>query len=274
MRWTSAKSAPAVDSESIKTGQSHRAASSEESPLTADDDRPSGVPDQDADKGDPLMSKRTKESDQTRGASAAEGKADNSEGSSVTPEQIRQLGLGKQLAETIRRTTPQEQMTQGVRNLLDQLDKMVPINLTTIAEGDQILMNEPEEWPEVEFEVTLDSGSVVHVCSHEDTLGYLLEPSPGSKRNQLFVMGDGNKIPNQGQKQLKLTSSQNSDIRSTFQIAAVTRPLMSVGRICDEGLEISFDAKRAMVRDKSGRDACRFNRDPRSSPGLNLQVGS
>ena len=99
------------------------------------------------------------------------------------------------------------------------------------------------------------------MCSHEDMLGYLLEPSPGSKRNQQLMMGDGGKIANQGQKQLRLASPvQNSDIKSIFQIAAVTRPLMSVGMICDEGLKVDFDAKVATVRDKTGRDICRFDR--------------
>ena len=38
------------------------------------------------------------------------------------------------------------------------------------AEGEH-LATENEEWPEVEFEVALDSGSVVHVCAPTDTMG-------------------------------------------------------------------------------------------------------
>ena len=130
-----------------------------------------------------------------------------------------------------------------------------------IAEEPGILINEPQEWPEVEFEVALDSGSVVHVCSNEDSLGYLLEPSPGSRRNQLFMMGDGNKIPNQGQKTLKLGAvGQNSELHSTFQIAQVTRPLMSVGKLCDEGLTVTFSKTAALVTDKNGREVCKFER--------------
>ena len=96
-----------------------------------------------------------------------------------------------------------ESLTGGLRALLKRLEEPA-IQVCEIAEEPWILINEPQEWPEVEFEVALDSGSVVHVCSNEDSLGYLLEPSPGSKRNQLFMMGDGNKIPNQGQKTLRL----------------------------------------------------------------------
>ena len=45
-----------------------------------------------------------------------------------------------------------------------------------------------------------------------------------------------------------------------FQIAAVTRPLMSVGRICDEGHTVTFDSVMAVVKSKDGGELCRFTR--------------
>ena len=75
-------------------------------------------------------------------------------------------------------------------------------------------------------------------------------------------MGDGGTIPNLGQSQLNLSDdSVNRDIQSVFQIAAVTRPLMSVGRICDEGHSITFNAVMAVVHGKDGSELCRFQRD-------------
>ena len=47
-----------------------------------------------------------------------------------------------------------------------------------------------------------------------------------------------------------------------FQIAAVTRPLMSVGRICDEGHEVTFNAVMPVVKDQKGVEICRFERQP------------
>ena len=47
---------------------------------------------------------------------------------------------------------------------------------------------------------------------------------------------------------------------SVFQIAKVTRPLMSVGKICDEGKTILFDKNTAKVLDKDGTEVCRFER--------------
>ena len=50
---------------------------------------------------------------------------------------------------------------------------------------------------------------------------------------------------------------------SVFQIAAVTRPLMSVGKICDEGHTVLFDDTKAVVCNSEGAEICRFERSPR-----------
>ena len=78
---------------------------------------------------------------------------------------------------------------------------------------------------DLEFEVALDTGSLVHVCSIEDCQGYKVAESPCSRRGHAFLMGDGGTVPNLGQSKLNLTDkSFDRDIESVFQIAAVTRP--------------------------------------------------
>ena len=140
-------------------------------------------------------------------------------------------------------------------------DLLAPVSLITVTETAEVLVNS-DAWKDIEFEVALDSGSVVHVCSVEDCPGYRVGESPGSRRGQEFLMGDGGTIPNLGQSQLNLTDeSINRDIKSVFQIAAVTRPLMSVGRICDEGHSITFDAVMAVVKGADGSELCRFMRN-------------
>ena len=74
-------------------------------------------------------------------------------------------------------------------------------------------------------------------------------------------MGDGGTIPNLGQKSLNLLDeSVGRRLSSVFQIAAVTRPLMSVGKICDEGHEVIFRADMAVVNDTKGSEIGRFTR--------------
>ena len=111
------------------------------------------------------------------------------------------------------------------------------------------------------MEVALDSGAVVHVCAPNDSPDYALEESTGSRWNQEFLMGDGGTIANLGQK-LQNFSDEDRNLCSVFQIAAVTHPLMSVGKICDEGHTITFDAVQVVARDKGGAELCKFHRTP------------
>ena len=75
-------------------------------------------------------------------------------------------------------------------------------------------------------------------------------------------MGDGGTIPNLGQSQLNLSDeSIGRDIQSIFQVAAVTRPLMSVGKICDEGHSVTFTSVMAVVHGADGAELCRFVRN-------------
>ena len=76
-------------------------------------------------------------------------------------------------------------------------------------------------------------------------------------------MGDGGTIPNLGQTQFNLSDiAAGSDLQSIFQIAAVARPFMSVGKICDKGHEITFNNVCAVVKGKDGTELCRFHREP------------
>ena len=128
--------------------------------------------------------------------------------------------------------------------------------------GCQVLMTN-DAWEDLQFEIAPDSGSVEHVCAPDDCPGYMLQESPGSKRGQEFQMGGGGLIKKLGQKQLNLRhSSVGNDVQSIFQIAAATRPLMSVGKICDEGHEMIFNNICAVVRSKECEDICKSHREP------------
>ena len=93
-----------------------------------------------------------------------------------------------------------------------------------------------QDW--IEFEVALDSGCTDHVCASDDAPGYVCIKSPGSRVGQLFVVGDGGRIPNKGQACLSLETMGESPsaIQFTFQIAKVSRSLVSVGKICVGGV--------------------------------------
>jgi hypothetical protein len=99
----------------------------------------------------------------------------------------------------------------------------------------------PMEPPEIFYiiEVALDSGAANHVLSREDIPGYAVEESPGSKAGQQFLPAGGKAIDNEGRVSIVMHAPSGEDTRSEllscFQVAKVTRPLISVSRICSKG---------------------------------------
>ena len=51
-----------------------------------------------------------------------------------------------------------------------------------------------------------------------------------------------------------------NSVSSTFHGVKVTRTLMSVGHICDQGLHVVFDKTKAVVTNKEGAEICVFHR--------------
>ena len=116
-----------------------------------------------------------------------------------------------------------------------------------------------------QIEIALDSGAGEHVASRNVAADYPVEESAGSRAGQHFVAARGARIPNEGQFTLALRSGdlekkKGKDIKTTFQVATVTRPLWSVGRICDEGFEVKFTNNEAYVLTKDCKEVCKFKR--------------
>ena len=138
--------------------------------------------------------------------------------------------------------------------MIDQLDRH-PKSTLCCCEGyghEQSILVNDAEWIDVEFDVALDSGSKDHVCHSGDVRGYVIEASPGSRAGQRFIVGKGTRFPNDGQPVLNLQATNKNTMATTFQVAKVSRPLMSVGRLCDAGMDVLFKQDRADVRATDG----------------------
>ena len=51
-----------------------------------------------------------------------------------------------------------------------------------------------------------------------------------------------------------------NQIKSTFQLAAITRPLMSVSKVCDQGMTVRFDKEKAVVLNQKNEEVCKLPR--------------
>ena len=70
-------------------------------------------------------------------------------------------------------------------------------------------------------------------------------------RNQLAAAGNN---PQPGPEEAQPLSDGGKNFQSVFKIAAVTRPLMCVGRICDEGHKITVDTVMSVVNSSDGSE--------------------
>ena len=106
------------------------------------------------------------------------------------------------------------------------------------------VMDQPEF---LDFNVVPDSGAAEHVANSDDAPGYDVRPGAGSRAGGCFIAANGEPIPNRGEMTLDLLGAEGSPISSTFQVAAISRPLWSVGRMCDAGYKVVFDSEGATV---------------------------
>ena len=111
-------------------------------------------------------------------------------------------------------------------------------------------LNIVEEPEYLDINVTLDSGAAEHAADTEDAPGYAVNPSLGSRAGQGWRTANGEIIPNKGEMILEL-ESENSKMSSKFQVGSVSRPLWSVGKLCDVGYKVVFDKDDATVIHKA-----------------------
>ena len=64
----------------------------------------------------------------------------------------------------------------------------------------------------------------------------------------------------QGQVNAQCATGSGEAFTGCFQFAAVTRPLSSIGKICDKCYRSIFDHTKAKIRDKKGVAVCLLQR--------------
>ena len=138
-------------------------------------------------------------------------------------------------------------------------DQMMPA--TTEDEEDIFKIN---EWEDISIDITLDSGACRSLMLLQDAAGYPVRDSYGCRRGQNFIVGDGGRIPNEGRVSPNLEADIGGGVTgrlaSTFQVADLTRPLMSVSQICEQGCQCVFTNSHATIANREGRTVGRFEK--------------
>ena len=121
---------------------------------------------------------------------------------------------------------------------------------------------EEPEWLEVEC--CLDTGSSIHAADRIDFPGFDVTESDGSRAGQKFQAAGGSLIDNEGQVNALMTapgSPAGTELQFCFQIAKVTRPLISVTKMTEKGeLQILCRKDEALVLDIKKKQVAKFAR--------------
>ena len=86
----------------------------------------------------------------------------------------------------------------------------------------------------VRIRTVMDSGAADSVAPPSMAPKVAVQESPGSKRGQCYVSASAGRMPNMGQKVLKIQTNEGRDTTVLYQIAEVSRPLTSVSATCDK----------------------------------------
>lgn len=91
------------------------------------------------------------------------------------------------------------------------------------------------------FRAGVDSGSVDHVSPGTAAPEIDVVPSKASEKGVTYESASGHPLPNKGEQSMVLrTKGDHTAFAATFQTADVTKPRMSVARMCGQGHRVEF----------------------------------
>ena len=106
----------------------------------------------------------------------------------------------------------------------------------------------------------VDSGAADSVANPGDFPESPVQESPGSKEGMCYYLADGSPVPNEGQQQVRAVTEEGIDIGTTFQSCKVSRPILSVSRMSEQGNEVHFEKEGGTIRNKATGRVTRFHR--------------
>ena len=107
---------------------------------------------------------------------------------------------------------------------------------------------------------TVDSGASENVISPGCAPSVRTRPSAGSREGVCYVTANGMVMQNYGEKDLRVLTEEGHKCRLTMQVTDVSKPLMSVSRICDAGHKVVFESGGGYIEHVESGQVTRFQR--------------
>ena len=150
-------------------------------------------------------------------------------------------------------------------NIFDEEDEDKPGGETPAELLGFSWRSEAEEWGNkkwVKVDSVVDSGASVPVAPPTMLPNVKIVPSEGSKRGQRFTSASKHKLKNLGQQVINACSEDGQEMQVLFQIADVSKPLVSVSSICERGSRVISGRAGGVVQNVhsgAGVPFCRRN---------------
>ena len=109
-------------------------------------------------------------------------------------------------------------------------------------------------------ESIMDSGAAAPVAPLTMAPGVPTRPSEGSRTGRGFSVANGAPLPNLGEQELSVVTDDGVSTSVLFQLAEVTRPLMSVSAICDKGNRVIFGRGGGVIQNLTTGQEIAFER--------------
>ena len=152
------------------------------------------------------------------------------------PEAQSRLDPGKQLEADLQTVKPEATA---------QKEPLAYLGVPAESGGVNNLQQEIGGW--TKWSTVVDSGSADNVAPPSAAKRIAVSPSLGSQNGQVYYSADGGVIPNLGEKIVPMQTEEGDCLQARYQIAAVTKPLTSVSKICDQGHQVIFQADGGWV---------------------------
>ena len=118
---------------------------------------------------------------------------------------------------------------------------------------------EDRGWTKVK--VIMDSGAAESVCPRSMAPQFAIRDSAASKAGVYYTSANGGHIPNLGEQHVPVCLANGARTIATFQVAEVSRPLMSVARLCEMGNRILFGANGGVILNLKTGDVTPFQKE-------------
>ena len=112
----------------------------------------------------------------------------------------------------------------------------------------------------VRVESVVDSGASAPVAPLTMAPGHETRQSRGSMEGRSFSDASGGELRNLGEQELNIVTDAGMEAKVLFQLADITRPLMSVSSICDRGNRVLFGRGGGVIQNLTTGQEIPFER--------------